>query len=65
VVLLDTFVRNGQEMAQVEINGTVYNVREGQSFGPGGAYELRVVSGNCATFLYGDESFTLCVTPEK
>jgi hypothetical protein len=65
VVLLDTFTVNGQERAQVEIDGTVYNVSIGESFGPGGRFELRSVSGDCATFLFGDESFTLCITPRK
>jgi len=64
VVLLDTFTHNGVQMAQVEVDGTVYNVAEGDSFS-GGTFELRDVAGNCATFLYGDESFTLCFTPSK
>jgi hypothetical protein len=64
VVLLDTFTNNGVQMAQVEVDGTVYNVAEGDSFS-GGTFELRDVAGNCATFLYGDESFTLCFTPSK
>jgi hypothetical protein len=51
-------------MAQVEVDGTIYNVAEGDQFA-GGTFELRDVAGNCATFLYGDESFTLCVTPSK
>lgn len=62
VVLLDTFTNNGVQMAQVEVDGTVYNVAEGDAFS-GGAFELRDVAGDCATFLYGDESFTLCFTP--
>jgi hypothetical protein len=64
VVLLDTFTNNGVQMAQVEVDGTVYNVAEGDSFS-GVAFELRDVAGNCAMFLYGDESFTLCFTPSK
>ena len=65
MVLLDTFRANGQTRAQVEIDGTVYNVAMGESFGPGGRYELRSVSGDCATILFGDESFTLCTTPQN
>jgi hypothetical protein len=64
VVLLDTFTNNGVQMAQVEVDGTIYNVAEGDSFS-GGTFELRDVAGNCATFLYGDESFTLCFTSSK
>jgi hypothetical protein len=51
-------------MAQVEVDGTVYNVAEGDSFA-GGTFTLRDVAGNCATFLYGDQSFTLCIVPQK
>jgi hypothetical protein len=65
VVLLDVFVLGGDDAVQVEIDGTVYNVTEGESFGPGQSFELRSVSGNCATFVFGDAPFTLCVTPQK
>ena len=65
VTLIDVFTSGGSGAAQVEIGGQVYNVTVGETFGPGDNYELRSTSGNCATFLYGDESFTLCVTPEK
>jgi len=61
VVLLDTFTANGVEQAQVEVDGTVYDPSVGETFGPNKIYRLQSVSGNCATFLYGDESFTLCV----
>jgi len=64
VVLLDTFIHDGQETAQVEVDGTVYNVTEGDTFA-GGDFELRSISGDCATFLFGDESFTLCATHPK
>ena len=64
-MLLDVFPRNGVEMAQVEIDGTVYTIAEGETFGPNRAFELRSVSGNCGTFLFGDQSFTLCITPQK
>jgi hypothetical protein len=65
VVLLDTFTANGVEQAQVEVDGTVYDPSVGQTFGPNKQYRLQSVSENCATFLYGDESFTLCVSPNK
>ncbi len=65
VVLLDTFTANGVEQAQVEVDGTVYDPSVGQTFGPNKQYRLQSVSGNCATFLYGDESSTLCVSPNK
>ena len=64
VVLIDTFTTNGVSHATVEVDGIVYNPAEGATFA-GGNFELRDVAGNCATFLYGDESFTLCFTPSK
>jgi hypothetical protein len=65
VVLLDAFSRNGVGHAQVEIDGVVYTVAVGERFGPGDRFELRSVSGNCGTFVFGDEQFTLCITPSK
>jgi len=65
VVLLDTFRVSGTDRAQVEIDGVVYNVAVGERFGPGNRFGLRSVSGNCGTFVFGDESFTLCITPSK
>jgi hypothetical protein len=64
VVLLDIFERDGTTHAQVEVDGTVYDVVIGEQFA-GGRFELRSVAGNCATFLFGDEQFTLCITAQK
>src|SRR5712691_10749171 len=64
VVLIDTFTHNGNQMPSLEVAGTVYNVAEGGSFS-GGTFQLRDVAGNCATFLFGDQSFTLCLIPQK
>ena len=64
VVLLDIFERDGTTRAQVEVDGTVFDVGIGGQFS-GGRFELRSVAGNCATFLFGDESFTLCITAQK
>lgn len=64
VVLLDIFQRDGATHAQVEVDGTVYDVVVGEQFA-GGRFELRSVGGNCATFLFGDEAFTLCITAQK
>jgi len=65
VTLIDTFTTNGVETAQVDVDGTVYDPTVGDNFGPNKQYRLQSVSGNCATFLYGDESFTLCVAQNK
>lgn len=58
VRLLDVFTRDGRELVQVEVDGVVYTVGEGETF----AENFRVLSidGRCATFLFGDEQFTLC-----
>ncbi|HWL89988.1 MAG TPA: hypothetical protein VNP90_01375 [Actinomycetota bacterium] len=64
VVLLDIFQRDGATHVQVEVDGTVYDVVIGEQFA-GGRFELRSVAGNCATFLFGDEQFTLCINAQK
>jgi hypothetical protein len=64
VTLIDTYTINGVQHASVSVDGTVYHPAEGATFA-GGNFELRDVAGNCATFLFGDESFTLCFTPSK
>jgi hypothetical protein len=49
---------DGTETVQVTVNGSGYEVTEGDDF----ARRFRVldISGQCATFLYGDQRFTLC-----
>ena len=64
VVLLDIFERDGATHVQVEVDGTVFDVVIGEQFASG-RFELRSVADNCATFLFGDEQFTLCITPQK
>jgi hypothetical protein len=62
--LLDIFQRDGATRVQVEVDGTVFDVGIGEQFS-GGRFELRSVAGSCATFLFGDERFTLCISPQK
>jgi hypothetical protein len=64
VVLIDTYTANGVQHASVSVDGTVYHPAEGDTFA-GGNFELRDVAGDCATFLFGDQSFTLCFVPSK
>ena len=64
VVLLDTS-STGVEQVSVEVDSTVYHPSAGESFGPNRQYMLQSVSGDCATFLFGDEAFTLCVPQNK
>ncbi len=65
VVLIDVFLVDGVDTVQVEVDGTVYDVSEGETFGPNGRFELLSASGNCAAFLFADDSFTLCLNPQK
>lgn len=44
--------------AQVQVDGTVYTVDEGEQFADN--FELVSTSGQCATMLFGDDEFTLC-----
>jgi hypothetical protein len=64
VVLLDTFPAADPDHAQVEVDGQVYSVAEGDTFAQG-EFELVSITGDCATFLFGDEQFTLCATSPK
>jgi hypothetical protein len=56
--LVDVFQENNSPRAQVEVDGTVYTVSEGEVFADN--FELVSASGECATMLFGDDQFTLC-----
>ena len=56
VRVVDVFPRGGR--AQVQVDGTVYTVDEGETFAEN--FELIRASGQCATMLFGDDEFTLC-----
>jgi hypothetical protein len=53
---------NGDRV-QVSVDGQTYTVEPGESFA--GNFELVSVSGGCANFLFGDQSFTLCQAGER
>jgi hypothetical protein len=46
------------DTVQVEVEGEPFTVDEGEQFAEN--FEVVSVSGSCARFLFGDESFTLC-----
>lgn len=48
---------------QVSVDGDIHTVQPGDSFE--GNFELVSVSGGCANFLFGDQSFTLCEAGER
>lgn len=56
--LVDVFTDGGVEKILVTVNGTGYEVAEGETF----AQRFRVldITGDCATLLFGDSRFTLC-----
>lgn len=54
---------NGDPFATLAVGGEIFETNAGERFGPNG--EFMVVSldvgTECGTFLFGDESFSLCV----
>jgi hypothetical protein len=49
---------DGSGRAQVQVDSTVYDVAEDETFAQN--YQLVTVSGECSTMLFGDDQFTLC-----
>ena len=58
VSVVDVYQDKGGPVAQIEVDGTVYKVKEGERFADN--FELVAASGQCATILFGDDQFTLC-----
>lgn len=58
VRLVDVFTENGEKRAQVRVDGTVFTVSPGERFAEN--FQFVSASGQCATFLFGDDQFTLC-----
>lgn len=58
VRMIDVYERQGRQRAQVQVDGTVYTVDEGETFAQ--SFKLVSASGRCATMLFGDDQFTLC-----
>jgi hypothetical protein len=48
----------GQALAVVQVNSTIYEVRRGQQFAD--HFRLNSFDGNCVNVLHGDDAFTLC-----
>jgi hypothetical protein len=63
VVLVSIFTQDGVEKAQVEVDGTVYTVAEGDTFDDG--YRLVSIDGSCASFTHDATSFVLCEVSNK
>ena len=58
VKVIDVFVEGETNRAQIQVDGTVYTVDEGEQFASN--FRLVSASGRCATILFGDDEFTLC-----
>lgn len=58
VRVIDVYRDGGENRAQIQVDGTVYTVDEGERFAQN--FQLMSTSGQCATMLYGDDEFTLC-----
>ncbi|MDP9068818.1 MAG: hypothetical protein M3N53_10815 [Actinomycetota bacterium] len=58
VRVIDVFASRNGRRAQVQVDGTVYTVDEGERFANN--FELLSTSAQCATMLFGDDEFTLC-----
>ncbi|MFP5297757.1 MAG: hypothetical protein ACLGHL_02060 [Actinomycetota bacterium] len=58
VKLIDVYKKNGSKRAQVQVDGTVYTVSEGEDFAEN--FRLLSISGECASMLFGDDQFTIC-----
>jgi hypothetical protein len=61
VVLVDIF--DGGAKAQVEVDGTIYTVNEGDAFGD--HFHLTSIAGSCARVQFGDEVSVICLNPQK
>jgi hypothetical protein len=51
-------VNSRRDRLQVEVDGRLFTVEEGAPFDE--SFRLVDIDGNCARFLFGDQSFTLC-----
>jgi hypothetical protein len=62
VTLVDISGSGSNRTATVEVDSTEYKVQEGDTFA--GSYRVKDLSATCGTFVFGDETFTLCVGQE-
>jgi hypothetical protein len=62
VVLVDIFPSGTK--AQIEVDGTVYTVDEGDRFA-GGDLRLQSVNRSCVTVSSGSDASTMCLNPQK
>lgn len=58
VRLVNTFRRSGEPHARIQVDSTVYTVRENDRFAQN--FQVLSISGECASLLFGDDQFSLC-----
>jgi hypothetical protein len=59
VTLVKVYSKNGKTFAQTRIGSTLYAPSAGQTFA--GTFQLLSINGNAATYVQGDEQFSLSV----
>jgi hypothetical protein len=59
-VVLGPITPNGKKL-KIDVDGDTWTVEEGALFAQN--FRLVNIDGNCARFLFGDQSFTLCNDP--
>ena len=59
VTLVKVFAKSGKKYAQTKVGTTVYTSLVGQTFG--GTFQLLAINGSAATYVQGDEQFSLSV----
>jgi hypothetical protein len=62
VTLVEITGSGSNRTATVEVDSTEYTVKEGDTFA--GSYRVKDLTSTCGTFVFGDETFTLCVGQE-
>lgn len=62
VRLVDISTAGDASTASITVNGTGYQVAEGETFAE--SFRVLDLSGTCATLLFGDSRFTLCAGDE-
>jgi hypothetical protein len=58
VTLREMFTRGDTQLVRVTVEEDKFVLEEGEVFSKN--FQLVSFKGNCARFLFGDESFTLC-----
>jgi hypothetical protein len=62
VTLVSISGSGSSRVANVDVDSTEYTVKEGQTFAT--SYRVKNLTSSCGTFVFGDETFTLCVGQE-